>query len=253
MQLNHRGKQVTVARKHYTIAYKIAIVARGEKYGKKAVARAEGINWSLMKKWNKTVNDMKQFAATRGKYGEERFRSDGNGRPPLIKKEVEDGLIEWFEFLRNEETGDGPLKVDINMCIQKIRQLDPELNNIQRGILRRRIWRIFRCRKITDRAITHQQQKSRSCKKMIEGFSLYIQKKMKILEITHKNICNFDETNVFFAPQSKKTLAAVGSQTVAALIAESSQRCTAMIGVAGNGDGFEPYVIFKGKDTPEEL
>jgi DDE superfamily endonuclease len=45
-------------------------------------------------------------------------------------------------------------------------------------------------------------------------------------------------------------LAHRGSREVSALkLAESSQRCTAMIGVSGSGHKFPPYIVYKGADT----
>jgi DDE superfamily endonuclease len=73
--------------------------------------------------------------------------------------------------------------------------------------------------------------------------------KMKVLGVTTENVCNFDQTNVFFSPEAKRTLASKGCKQVSALRGESTQRCTVMLGCTANGEKFDPYVIFKGKNT----
>jgi hypothetical protein len=82
---------------------------------------------------------------------------------------------------------------------------------------------------------------------MIEGFMEYLQMKMKVLGITIENVCNFDQTNIFFSPEAKQTLASKGCKQVSALRGESTQRCTVMLGCTANGEKFDPYIIFKGK------
>jgi hypothetical protein len=37
-------------------------------------------------------------------------------------------FIEWFDFLRNERTQKGPVKVDLLMCVAKLQALNNSLN-----------------------------------------------------------------------------------------------------------------------------
>jgi hypothetical protein len=83
------------------------------------------------------------------------------------------------------------------MCIPKIRQLDNTLNNVSRVVLRRRIWRIFRRRGITERAVTHQLQRTRKDTEIIKGWSEYINDKTRLLKIGPENVCNFSTRPTF--------------------------------------------------------
>jgi DDE superfamily endonuclease len=252
-ETNNYGKEKKKTRRKFSLAKKEAIMEKGKRIGKRKAAAEEGIGYDLLKDWYRQKVQLNNFASTRGVNAIVRSRLDGGGRPPLIKKATENTLCDWFDHMRDDLTDGGSLKVNIPMCISKIRQIDNSLQQVSRVVLRRRIWRIFKRRGITERAITHHQQKTRECSSIIEGWAAYIKEKMEMIGITHTNLCNFDETNVFFSPQSKKTLAHKGSKTVSALKAESTQRCTAMIGVTGDGDGFPPYIIYKGKDSDRGL
>jgi hypothetical protein len=165
----------------------------------------------------------------------------------LIDNNIEQSLVDWFNKQRDKDNNkDGPLKININHCITKLCQLDLSLKTVARNNLQRQLWRTFQRRKITNRAITHYAQKCRNNAAMIEGFQKYIQQQMMIASIPLENVCNFDQTNVLFSCDSKRTLAQKGSKRVSALKGESTQRWTAMIGATAEGNTFPPYVIFKG-------
>jgi DDE superfamily endonuclease len=55
------------------------------------------------------------------------------------------------------------------------------------------------------------------------------------------------ETNVYYSPEDKHTLSRRGVRTVIVSKTGSSSRCTVMLGVAGDGHRFPPYVIFCGE------
>jgi hypothetical protein len=71
---------------------------------------------------------------------------------------------------------------------------------------------------------------------------------MTMFQIGPENVCNFDETNVFFSPECKRTLARKGGGTVSAVRADSSQHCSVMIGVSCTGHKFPPCIIYKGRN-----
>jgi DDE superfamily endonuclease len=71
----------------------------------------------------------------------------------------------------------------------------------------------------------------------------YINQKMAILGIYKSAICNFDKTNVFFHLTQQPLWKIVMRQRRKK---ESSQRCTVMLGVTGDGQKFPPLIIFKG-------
>jgi hypothetical protein len=138
-------------------------------------------------------------------------------------QEVERDFVVWFDFLRNESTQKGPVKVNLLMCVAKMQALDSSLNRVDRSILQRRIWRIFWRRRVADPAITHQTQRTRSCSKVMLSWVAYIHEKMEMLQIGPESVCNFNKTIVFFLPESKWTLARKGETTIGALRADSSE------------------------------
>ena len=73
---------------------------------------------------------------------------------------------------------------------------------------------------------------------------------MQMLVIDHDSIASFDKTNTYFSPASATTLDRKGNKTLAVRTPGSSQRCSVMLGVTGEGKPFQPYLIFKGKYGP---
>jgi DDE superfamily endonuclease len=253
LRVTKRGQVTQVQiRKSYTLAQKLTMMDRARAYGIRVTATTNGIHRSQLQKWFKKEEEIRFTALRRGTNQYHRTRIDGNGRGSTISLETEIRFMEWFNERRDEQNSSdkGPMKVNINMCIAAIRRIDNTLCRVPRILLRRRLWRMFHRRAITERAITHYAQKVRSCTDMINGFQEYLQEMMKTLKIGVANVCNFDQTNVFFSPDCKRTLATRGSKEVSALQKESNQRCTVMLGCSAGGEKFDPYIIWKGKNSP---
>jgi hypothetical protein len=133
--------------------------------------------------------------------------------------------------------------------VTKIIQLDPTHTLVSQINVRRRVWRIFRRQKITNRAVAHFPQKCHISALVIDVWLEYITQKCSIAGIPMGNITNFDQTNVMFTHDGKQTLSHKGAKTVSALKGDSTQRCTVMLGATVTGHKFPPYIIFKGRDT----
>jgi hypothetical protein len=195
--------------------------------------------------------EIRSLVVVRGVVPADTKRLKGAGRIPLLNEKTEELLIQWFDSRRDKcnNTKDGPLRVNISHCVTKLLQLDASLTLVSRINVRRRVWRIFRRQKITDRAVTHFAQKCRNSALMIDGWLEYINQKCCIAGIPMGNITNFDQTNVMFTHDGKRTLSHKGAKTVSALKGDSTQRCTVMLGASVTGHKFPPYIIFKGRDT----
>jgi DDE superfamily endonuclease len=233
----------------FTFHYKLLAVKRiddgqGNGEGIRPLAKTLGINPCLLVRWRQQEEVIRHLAETRGVNGRARHRIT-DGRPSSISKEVQTALLLWFDNERDNLLE----KMTIFLVICKLRELVPAYEEISRDILRKRLWRVFKRNEVTLRKITHQAQLSRNCAVLIADWGEYIRYKMNVLGIEHNNLCNFDETNVFFSPDSKKTLSRRGLRSIIVTQSESSQRCTVMIGVSGSGHKFPPYLIFKGKST----
>jgi DDE superfamily endonuclease len=220
--------------------------------GIRATARNNEIHRNMLQHWIKVEEKFRLLAMRRGVNQYKRTRLDGNGRSSTIPFDTEEKFMDWFNSRRSEAASStkGPIKVNIHMCVAAIRRIDGTMCQIPWHLLRRRMWRMLHRQYISDRAITHYAQKVRTCSEMIEGFEDYLQEQMKRLKIGGGNVCNFDQTNVFFSPDCKRTLATNGAKQVSALKKESNQRCTVMLGCSTEGGKFDPYIIWKGKNTP---
>jgi hypothetical protein len=128
----------------------------------------------------------------------------------------------------------------VRKIIRKVKALDPMLIPVSNKLLRSRLWRVIHRNRISTRAITHQAQVPRDCLIVISDWAEYIRENMALLRITHDSICTFDETIVYYSPEEKHPLSRRGERTVIVSKAESSSRCTVMLGVAGDGNRVPP-------------
>jgi hypothetical protein len=246
--IQQRQKKETT-RNVFSLVQKLAIVNRGKLKGNNPTAKELGTNVSQLHRRSKQHFAINQLCDNRGIGDVSRKQLDGAGTPTTIAQVIEDNLCVWFDNLRNETTNNGPVQVNVAMCVAKLCTLDNTLQQVSRTVLRRRIWRFFRQRGKVDWAVTHQLQQCQNDNNIILGWAEYITQKMKMLQIGPENVYNFDKTNVFFSPECKRTLARKGDGTVSALRADSSQRCSIMIGVSCSGHKFLPYIIYKGGNT----
>jgi hypothetical protein len=152
MKINNKGNK----KESFSLVQKLAIVNRAKLKGKKPTAKELGINVSQIHRWSKQHFAINQLCDKRGTDDVVWKRLDGAGRPTTIAQVIEDNLCVCFDNLRNETTNNGPVKVNVDMCVAKLHTLD----NILQQVSRRRIWRIFRRRGIVDREVTHQLQQS---------------------------------------------------------------------------------------------
>jgi DDE superfamily endonuclease/CENP-B N-terminal DNA-binding domain len=233
----------TKVRRAFTFADKIDVLDQVEAgAGVRPLARLLKIDKAVISRWRKQEKQIRSLANQRGLDLNKRHRIGNGGRPSTISHEVEIELLSWFKIEREVLRE----KMTMNRVVFRLRELDQSFVRVPRNICRRRLWTMFHRNDITIRCITHHAQVTRNCGVMIASWGDYVREKMEILDIDHSCICNFDETNVYFSPDCKYTLSPKGVKDVIVNQNESSQRCTAMIGVGGDGYKFPPYIIFKG-------
>jgi hypothetical protein len=166
------------------------------------------------------------------------------GRHSYIPDWAQVHLLRYFDRMREDS-----LHVGYKELCAEYLSICPE--NVETGIPRKAIrQRIYRfCLKfgIVGRATTHQAQNQIHAGSIIEDWTKYIKQQMKIYSIPLRNVANFDETNVNYDMPSRRCLSRAGKRTINIKTATSSQRCTAMLGCAGDGKKFAPYIIFKAK------
>ena len=170
-----------------------------------------------------------------------RIRVPGSGRPSLISKDIEGQLISYFDDQRG---------IDINVNVRKLYlfacSIDESYKDMNSTNVKRRIWQMLRRHKIVLRRTTHQAQNTRNCAIVINDWVSYIKGNMSMYGIDHNCVANFDETAVYFSPECSVTLNWRGERNISVRKADSSQRCTVMIGVSGDGHKFPPFVVNKG-------
>jgi hypothetical protein len=158
--------------------------------GCQLIGRLLGINLSLITRWVQQEDLLKATVEKRGVNKHLRHWMHP-GRASIINKESEGQLMAWFDYERYNLFS----KITARKIIRKKRELDAMFIPVNNKLLRRRPWRVFHRNRISTRAITHQAQVPRDCLVVIDNWAEYIKENMALIEITHNNICNFDETN----------------------------------------------------------
>jgi DDE superfamily endonuclease len=216
---------------------KASAVARAKEIGLKPAARELHIPVSTLKRWRKQALPIRQAACQPGSHPGGTRRLPGGGRKSTIPIDTQKKLLEYLEGQREIENN----KVTVPMMVEYLRTLDDgAYSNVEPVILRRRIWRILHRNKVS---LRHQDQNTGLCDKVIADWVEYIQQKMTTLGISQDCIANFDKMPVAFSPKkdASVTLDRQGRRKAAGAI----ERCTTMIGVAGDGYKFPPFIIFK--------
>ena len=234
--LESRGKKLTPP-----LVEKLNALELASKIGVKPAARQLNMCLRTLKRWRQKSTALFALSNDRTVDRRLRVRLPGAGRPPSIKGNTEEELITYFDARRAENK-----VVNVAMLAKLLRILDPSVVDATNVVLESRIWRMLRRNKISLRRTTHQAQRTRLNQEVIDDWISVIKEQMGTYGVDHAHIANFDETPVYFSPVCDLTLNRVGERTISVHKSDTSQRCTAMIGVSGEGHKFPPFVIFKG-------
>lgn len=213
----------------------------------KRTARIEGTHPKNIRRWIGQKDDLKkQVAQLRAEKVTNRFKlQDITNTRPSFGAEVDRAILEYYRELRT-----ACLPVSVRVLICKWVAVDPNgAEGLTPNAQRLRMYRFMRRHKICRRVVTHQAQDNGSSKHVIEDFVEYIDDKVNLMGVTWDAVANFDETNVYFAPEFRYTLADKGSRTVASRRPPSSNRCTAMLGCTATGKMLPPFVVWKGSSN----
>jgi hypothetical protein len=235
---------VLLQRRRYNssnLADKVNALATVRQMGVKPASRHLNLSARTLFRWKSQKNELISLANHRSVDTKSRARLPGAGRHPITSIEHEQELIAYIDAQRAEEN-----KVTLAMLVAFLRNLDHSLIAVERDVLRRRIWRVLHRHNIGIRRTTHQAQRTRLDTAVINDWIDYIKAKIIMFSIDDANVANFDETPVYFSPVCAFTLNRRGERTISARKSDTSQRCTAMIGVSRDGHKFPPFLIFKG-------
>jgi hypothetical protein len=230
-----------MGREHWTIKETFHVLEVVKQIGLKPAARQLNINLMTIKRWKWKADELLALSNERGFDATRRIRVPGSGRPTLISKDIEGQLIAYFDEQRGIGINVNVRKLYLFACL-----IDDSYKDMDCLHVKRRIWKMLCHHKIVLRRTTHQAQNTRHCAIVISDWISYIKGDMSMYGIGHDCIENFDETAVYFSLECSVTLNWQGERTISVRKADSSQRCTVMIGVSGNGHKFPPFVVFKG-------
>ncbi len=241
----------------YLLAAKRSILT--EPYAKlrsvKRVARKYNVQPNQLRKWKRhfendvdgallvdptipscSVKHAKGFVVT---------RETGGGRKSKFSDELIAALRTFFENSRDED-----FSVSLRLMVAQAKLLSPvATDGVSSRAIESRIYRLLQKWDVTWRRGTHKAQNTRHDIEKEREFHSYVQQKIKLLGVDCCNVYNADETNMYFSPQPTSTYAPRGSKTVSIRGADSSSRCTIMLGVSMTGKKLPPFVIFKGKNV----
>lgn len=232
------------SRNRFTISDKVRILNELNASGGwvRRTAKANGLHHSVLQRWKKDEESLVKLAGTKGCLAR---RVSNEVTTYRFGKEVEQELLAFVEKRREQS-----FHVTPKMLVTEWMRIHPEsVSALSTAAARARIYRFMRRNSLVFRRTTHKAQVTRTNPVVIEDFVSYCNWKAELLGIAPDCIANFDETNVYFSPPIHTTIAKKGSKTVSIRQPDSSNRCTAMLGVSMTGYKLPPFIIFKGKMT----
>jgi DDE superfamily endonuclease len=169
-------------------------------------------------------------------------RKPGAGRPSLILEENINRLKEFYDEKRKAN-----LSVSTHQLMIEAKRIDRvSLGVLSSNALRLRIRRLLGQWDVSWRRATKIAQKKDHDIEMIQGFRETFFKTVKMIDVSPENVYNFDQTNISFSQHSKFTLENKGAKTVSVKGAESSSRCTVMLGASWGGKKAPPFIVYIG-------
>jgi DDE superfamily endonuclease len=163
----------------------------------------------------------------------------------MFSDELIADLKKFFENSHDED-----FSVSLRLMVAQAKLLSPTVTEgISNRTIISRIYRLLKKWDVTWRRETRIAQNTRHILEVEDEFHAYVQQKIQLLGVDCCNIYNADETNMYFSPQPTSTYAPRGSKTVSIKGADSSSRCTIMLGASMLGGKLTPFVIFKGKNS----
>lgn len=228
-----------VKRHAYEAQLKLQAISYAFENGNRAAAKKFNINESMVRKWRKLENELRQVKKTKLS-----FRGN-KARWPQLEDQLEQWVIEQRTAGRSVST------VTIRLKAKTIAQ-DLQIENFQGGPS----WcfRFMKRRHLSIRArTTVAQQLPADYKEKLAIFRTYCSSKITDKNIQPNHITNMDEVPLTFDIPVNHTVARKGTSTV--LIRSTGHEkssFTVVLGCHGNGQKLSPMVIFKRKTLPKE-
>lgn len=228
-----------VKRHAYDADFKLKAISHAVEHGNRAAAREFHINESMVRKWRKQEDDLRQVKKTT-----QSFRGN-KARWPQLEDKIEQWVIEQRAAGRSVST------VTIRLKATALAR-DMNINDF-RGAPS---WcfRFMKRRNLSIRTrTTVSQQLPKDYQEKLANFRAYCKKKITEKKIRPEHITNMDEVPLTFDIPVNRTVEKTGTRTVSIRTTGNEKSSfTVVLGCQANGQKLLPMVIFKRKTLPKE-
>ena len=229
-----------VKKRHaYEAAFKLKAIRHAIEHGNRAAAREFQVNESMVRKWRKQEDTLRQIKKTKQSVLGHKVRW------PLLEDKIEQWVIEQRTAGRSVSTVSIRLKATAVAC-------DMEINNFQGGPS----WCFHFMKRynlsIRTRTIMSQQLPN-DYKENLALFCTYCKSKINEQRIHLNHITNMDEVPLTFDIPLNRTVKKTGTSAVnIRTTGNEKSSFTVVLGCQANGQKLPPMVIFKRKTLPKE-
>lgn len=232
-------KMAPVKRHAYDADFKLKAISYAVQHGNRAAAKEFNINESMVRKWRKQEDDLRQVKKTK-----KSFRGN-KARWPQLEDKIEQWITEQRTAGRSVST------VSIRLKATAMAH-DMKINDFQGGPS----WcfRFMKRRHLSIRTrTTTSQQLPKDYEERMAIFRTYCKDKIIEKKIQPDHITNMDEVPLTFDIPVNRTVEKTGTSTVCIRTTGNEKSSfTVVLGCQANGQKLPPMVIFKRKTLPKE-
>uniref|UniRef100_A0A146PAS9 Tigger transposable element-derived protein 7 n=1 Tax=Fundulus heteroclitus TaxID=8078 RepID=A0A146PAS9_FUNHE len=223
----------------YDAEFKLKAISHAVEHGNRAAAREFNINESMVRKWRKQEDDLRQVKKTKRS-----FRGNKARWLPLEDK-LEQWVVEQRAASRSVST------ITIRM---KATALASELNITDFKGGPSWCFRFMKRRNLSIRTrTTVSQQLPKDYQEKLATFRAYCKKNITEKKIRPEHITNMDEVPLTFDIPVNRTVDKTGARTVnVRTTGNEKSSFTVVLACQANGNKLPPMVIFKRKTLPKE-
>ncbi|KAK6320151.1 hypothetical protein J4Q44_G00092580 [Coregonus suidteri] len=223
----------------YDAEFKLKAVGHAVEYGNRAAAREFNINESMVRKWRKQEDDLRQVKKTK-----QSFRGN-KARWPQLEDKLEQWVVEQRAASRSVST------VTIRMKATALAR-DMTIDEFRGGPS----WcfRFMKRRNLSIRTrTTVSQQLPKDYQEKLVTFRAYCKNKITEKKIRPEHITNMDEVPLTFDIPVNRTVEKTGTSTVSVRTTGNEKSSfTVVLACQANGQKLPPMIIFKRKTLPKE-
>lgn len=162
--------------------------------------------------------------------------------------ETDQAILKYVDLLREQKKA-----VSTHMIMAKMIQLNPELKNINKKTLQKRVYRFLDRNNYSIRKASHvgQPLPSKAMDLFYEFFMDVIRKRQKLgiydTKEEHDRIVNIDETPVYFEMTTDKTINRKGDKVISVETKGNEKKLiSCVLAISAGGKKLIPTLIFKG-------